>query len=193
MSEHEFDWTACLSRVREHDEAAAHALVERLQHHVEKIVRAHQPRHEDIEDLVQDVFLKVFTRLDQFRGQAPFEHWVARVAVTTCTDKLRAQRSRPVVRWTDLSEEQQAALDALAATDPPNPAVDTGAWEVLQKLLAALPPADRLLITLLELEERSISEVCQLTGWNSGVVRIRAFRARHKLKALWAKLEKGKL
>lgn len=193
MSEDEFDWLECLSRVRERDEAAARALVNRLQNHVEKIVRAHLPRQEEIEDLMQDVFLKVFSRLEQFRGQVPFDHWVARIAVTTCIDKLRAHRTRPSVRWSDLADQERAALDALATTDERDAKVDTNAWDVLEKLLAALSPAERLLITWLDLEERSIAEVCAQTGWNSGVVRIRAFRARRKLKALFAKLERGEL
>ncbi len=193
MSEDEFDWPACLSRVRERDEAAARTLVQRLQSHVEKIVRAHLPRQEETEDLMQEVFLKVFSRIEQFRGQVPFQHWVARIAVSTCIDKLRAHRSRPLVRWSDLSEEERAALDALAAIDGRDSTVDTNAWGVLEKLLAALSPAERLLITLLDLEERSIAEVCAQTGWNSGVVRIRAFRAGRKLKVLFVKLERGEL
>ena len=74
----------CLERVRQRDEAAARVLVERIQPLVEKLVRAHLPRNDDVEDLMQDVFLKLFSRLGQFRGQVPFEHWVSRVAVSTC-------------------------------------------------------------------------------------------------------------
>jgi RNA polymerase sigma factor (sigma-70 family) len=194
MANDGFDLAGCLERVRQRDESAARGLVEALYPLVAKLVLAHLPQRDEPEDLIQEVFMKVFARLEQFRGQVPFEHWVSRVAVSTCIDKLRAQKRRPSVRWSDLSEEEQAAIEKISAED----ASDEGqrerlAWEVLQKLLNALAPAERMLITLLELEQKSIAEVCATTGWNSGVVRIRAFRARQKLKALYAKLERGEL
>jgi RNA polymerase sigma-70 factor (ECF subfamily) len=70
-----------LRRVQAGDELAACAVVEQLHGHVRKIVLAHLPRRDDPEDLMQEVFLKVFSRLDQFRGKVPFENWVARVAL----------------------------------------------------------------------------------------------------------------
>ena len=137
--------------------------------------------------------MKVFARLDQFRGQVPFEHWVSRVAISTCIDRLRAQRRRPVVRWSDLSEEEQHVLDGLAAGDEHDHRTEACAWDLLGKLLEALSPAERMLITLLELEQKTPAEVCALTGWNSGVLRIRAFRARQKLKKLYQQLERGEM
>jgi RNA polymerase sigma-70 factor (ECF subfamily) len=138
--------------------------------------------------------MKVFARLDQFRGQVPFEHWVSRVAVSTCIDKLRAQKRRPAVRWSDLSEEEQAMIEKFSAEESSSETQhETLAWEILQKLFEALAPAERMLVNLLELEQKSIAEVCAITGWNSGVVRVRAFRVRQKLKALYTKLEQGKL
>ena len=178
----------CLERVRQRDEAAARVLVERIQPLVEKLVRAHLPRNDDVEDLMQDVFLKLFSRLGQFRGQVPFEHWVSRVAVSTCIDRLRAQKRRPVTRWTDLSEGEQKLVDSLAAEAPAG-APERDAWGVMEKLLGSLSPSERLVISLADLEQRTIREICEITGWNSGVVRIRTFRARQKLKSLYRQLE----
>lgn len=178
----------CLERVRQRDEAAARVLVERIQPLVEKLVRAHLPRNDDVEDLMQDVFLKLFSRLGQFRGQVPFEHWVSRVAVSTCIDRLRAQKRRPVTRWTDLSEGEQKLVDSLAAEAPAG-APECDAWGVMEKLLGSLSPSERLVISLADLEQRTIREICEITGWNSGVVRIRTFRARQKLKSLYRQLE----
>lgn len=194
MASDGFDLANCLERVRQRDETAARNLVEALYPLVAKLVQAHLPRRDDPEDLAQEVFMKVFARLEQFRGEVPFEHWVARVAVSTCIDRLRAQKRRPVVRWSDLSEEEQAVLEKISAEEA---SVDNGsetlAWEILQKLLDSLTPPERLIITLLDLEQKSIPEACAATGWNSGVVRIRAFRARQKLKRLYQQLEKGQL
>lgn len=189
-----FDLAACLERVRQRDESAARDLVAALYPLVSKLVHAHLPQRDDPEDLAQEVFMKVFARLEQFRGQVPFEHWVSRVTVSTCIDRLRAQRRRPSVRWSDLTEQEQAMLEKITAEDcSENRQQETLAWEILQKLLDALAPAERMLVTLLELEQKSIAEVCAVTGWNSGVVRIRAFRARQKLKKLYQRLERGEL
>ncbi len=75
---------ACLERVRQRDEEAARELVAHLYPLVIKIVRSHLPRRVAEEDLAQEIFLKVFANLDQYRGAVPFEHWVSRVAVSTC-------------------------------------------------------------------------------------------------------------
>ena len=193
MADNDFDLAECLERVRQRDEAASRRLVEHLQPLVSRVVRAHLPQRDDPEDLMQEVFLKVFSRLEQYRGQVPFEHWVSRVAVSTCLDRLRAQKRRPLRLWSELSEPEQAVIDSVAAAENAPGGSEVAAWEVLEKLLDGLAPAERLLITMLELEQKSPAEVSALTGWNSGVVRIRAFRARRKLKALYEKLERGKL
>lgn len=188
MADPDPELTRYLAQVRAHDEQAARSLVERLYPVVTPIVRAHLSRGEDEQDLMQDVYLKVFDRLDQFRGQVPFTHWVARVAVNTCIDRLRARQRRPSVCWSDLSAEQQRLLDNLSANDD-HAGREPLAWAVLEKLLDQLPAAERTLILWLDLEQRSIADVCSQTGWNSGVVRIRAFRARRKLRALFQTLE----
>src|ERR1043165_8166000 len=105
------DYLASIARVRAGEQAAARELVERLYPIVLRIVRAHRPRRIAEEDLTQDVFIKMFKRLAQYRGDAPFEHWVSRIAVTTCMDQLRAQKCRPELRWADLSPGEAAALE----------------------------------------------------------------------------------
>jgi RNA polymerase sigma-70 factor (ECF subfamily) len=191
MADSDFERAKCLERVRQRDERASRLLVERLSPLVGKLVRAHLPQRDEPEDLMQEVFLKVFSRLEQYRGQVPFEHWVSRVAISTCIDRLRAQQRRPVRLWSELSEPEQTVLESLAAEDGANAGGGREAWELLEKLLDGLSPAERLLVTLLALEQKSPAEVSALTGWNSGVVRIRAFRARRKLKTLYEKLERG--
>ncbi|MBM3848351.1 MAG: RNA polymerase sigma factor [Verrucomicrobia bacterium] len=193
MTELAINLSECLDQVRQRDEAASRRLVEHLQPLVSRVVRAHLPQRDDPEDLMQEVFLKVFSRLEQYRGQVPFEHWVSRVAVSTCIDRLRSQKRRPLCLWSELSDAQQAVLELLPADESTGSGSDGSAWEVLQKLLDGLSPAERLLITMLEMEQRTPAEVAELTGWNSGVVRIRAFRARRKLKSLYEKLERRKL
>lgn len=194
MPETALDMAACLDRVRERDEEAARALVEHLHPLVIKIVRAHLPRRVPEEDLAQDIFLKIFERLGQFRGGVPFEHWVARIAVTTCLDQLRAQKRRPELRWADLSETEAEVLDAVIRNESePHPSQGLAAREIVGKLLDCLSADDRLVITLLDLEEKSLAEIRKLTGWNETLIKVRAFRARRKLRKHMDALEKGKL
>lgn len=192
MSEDRLDVAACLEQVRQHDQEAAKALVAHLYPLVIKVVRAHLPRRVPEEDLAQDIFMKMFTNLEQYRGAVPLEHWVSRIAVTTCLDALRAQKRRPELRWADLSETEAEVLEAVTSAEAePHPSEAMAAREVLGKLLECLNPDDRLVINLLELEDKSVAEIEEITGWSASMIKVRAFRARLKLKKHLAELEKG--
>ena len=84
-----------LERVRAGDESANRALVEILYPTVRANVRNHLRRQADHDDVSQEVFLKIFLKIDQYKGPQPFDHWVSRIAVTTCYDWLRKHRARP--------------------------------------------------------------------------------------------------
>lgn len=187
MGTNEFDLAECLRRTRRQDPEACQALVEQLYPLVIRIVRSHLPSRTAEEDLAQEIFVKLFVRLDQYeaRPDIPFEHWVSRLAVRTCLDALRAERRRPEVRWSDLPEEQAAWLDFMVTdrAEPPETSA-ASAREVLERLLAQLAPKDRLVITLLDLEQRAVKEIAALTGWSLTLVKVRAFRARRKLQRL---------
>ena len=186
-----FDLAGCLERVRRRDQQAARELVEHLYPQVIRIVRAHLPRRVAEEDLAQDIFLKMFTRLDQYQGAVPFPHWVSRIAVTTCIDQLRAQKRRPEFRWADLSENEAEVLDAVLTSENEVAANDAlAASELVEKLLGQLRPDDQLVLRLLDLEQKSIAEIAQLTGWNGSLVKVRAFRARRKLQKLFRELQR---
>jgi RNA polymerase sigma-70 factor (ECF subfamily) len=184
-----FDVAACLELVRRCDQTAARELVEHLHPLVIRIVRARLPRRVAEEDLVQDIFLKMFTRLEQYQGNVPFPHWVSRIAVTTCIDQLRAQQRRPEFRWADLSEQETAVLDTVLTDGrEPRPGDALAARELVDKLLAQLKPDDQLVIQLLDLEQKTIVEISALTGWNQTLIKVRAFRARRKLQKLFQAL-----
>jgi RNA polymerase sigma-70 factor (ECF subfamily) len=183
MPEPGFDVAACVQRVRRRDEDAARALFRHLYPLVARLVRSHLPRRTSQEDLVQTVFMKIFASLDQFSGTVPLEHWVSRIAINTCLNQLAAEKVRPELRWADLSEEQTEALEAVTVgPEALDPLQNLAAREIVEKLLAQLAPADRLVLTLLHLEGRSVDEVRQITGWNVPVIKVRAFRARRKLR-----------
>jgi RNA polymerase sigma-70 factor (ECF subfamily) len=184
-----FDVAGCLDRVRQRDQTAARELVEHLHPLVIRIVRAHLPRRVAEEDLAQDIFLKMFTRIDQYQGAVPFTHWVSRIAVTTCIDQLRAQKRRPELRWADLSERESEVLDSVITNEnevAPDDAL--AARELVHRLLGQLKPEDRLVIQYLDLEQKSIAEISELTGWSKTLVKVRAFRARRKLQRFYRDL-----
>src|SRR6202142_4719212 len=158
-----FDVAGCLDRVRKRDQTAARELVEHLHPLVIRIVRAHLPRRVPEEDLAQDIFLKMFTRIDQYQGSVPFTHWVSRIAVTTCIDQLRAQKRRPELRWADLSERETEVLDSVMTdTRDEAPGDVLATRELVAKLMGQLKPEDRTVIQLLDLEQKSIAEISQL-------------------------------
>jgi len=186
-----FDLAGCLDRVRRQDQMAARELVEHLYPLVIRIVRSHLPRRVAEEDLAQEIFLKMFTRLAQFQGAVPFPHWVSRIAVTTCIDHLRAQKRRPEFRWADLSESEAEVLDNVMTNQNDVPANDAMAsHELVHKLLNQLKPDDQLVVRLLDLEQKTIAEIAQITGWNQSLIKVRAFRARRKLQKLFQELQK---
>lgn len=186
-----FDYADCLVRVRARDQVAARELVDQLYPLVIRIVRSHLPRRVLEEDLAQDVFMKMFNRLDQYEGAVPFPHWVSRIAVTTCIDQLRAQKRRPEFRWADLSENEATVLDTVLTSESEVAANDAmAAHELVHKLLDQLKPEDRTVIQLLDLEQKSLAEISELTGWNTTLVKVRAFRARRKLQKLFTDLKR---
>ncbi|MEN9841204.1 MAG: hypothetical protein RL376_1004 [Verrucomicrobiota bacterium] len=185
------DVAAWLVRIRAGDQQAARALVEHLYPQVIRIVRARLPRRGGEEDLAQDIFLKMFTRLDQYQGQVPLAHWVSRIAVTTCIDALRAQKRRPELRWADLSETEADTLDAVLTRDDAADTADAlAAHELVHKLLDQLAPQDRMVLQLLDMEQKTLVEIRELTGWNITLIKVRAFRARRKLQKLFQQLSK---
>lgn len=186
----------CLARVRQQDQAAARSLVDQLYPLVIKIVRANRPFRAAEEDLAQEIFVKIFVNLESFTGAVPIEHWVSRIAVNHCLNALRHQKVRKEVRMADLSEEHAQVVEnaACASSDHADPEAAAGAKEIVEMLLETLNPADRLVIRMLELEDRSIVEIAKETGWSKTLVRVRAFRARQKLnKTFRAMRKEGRL
>ncbi|MEM1059354.1 MAG: sigma-70 family RNA polymerase sigma factor [Verrucomicrobiota bacterium] len=190
MSGEALDVPSCLDAVRAGEQAAASRLVEHFYPLVIKIVRSHLPRRVPEEDLAQDVFVKMFTRLEQYRAEQPFGHWLSRIAVTTCLDALRAQKRRPELRWADLSEEEADAMQAtrqVAAT--PDSAQCAASHDLVARLLETLGPEDRMVVTMMDLEGLSVAEVRARTGWGESKIKVRVFRARKKLKSALERLE----
>jgi len=183
------DASALVKAALQNDDEAARALVRRLYPLVAKIVRAHRPRRTSEEDLCQMIFIKVFQKLSQFSGNVPLEHWVSRVAVNTCLTQIESEKVRPEVRHADLTVEEQAVVESLASSSEElAPDQQLATRQLVEHLLAALKPVERLAVDLLYLQGRSVEEICKLTGWSTALVKVRAFRARQKMKKQLAKI-----
>ena len=191
MQHDSFDEKDSLRRIERGDEVAARELLRHFHPFVLKLVRAHLPRRISEEDLVQMIFIKIFHKLNQYSGRMPLQHWISRIAVNTCLNALKAEKIRPEWRLGDFSEEIAAGIEKLAATEVDSASNDDLdlAKKLVTELIAQLSPEDRLVITLLYLEERSVEEIHALTGWKRSVIKVRAFRARAKMKKMLSQRE----
>lgn len=154
------------------------ALVRRHKQRVIMLVARFSRDKDDLDDISQDVFIKAYENLRSFRGESPFEHWLVRIAVRTCYDLLRKRKHERMN--VPLERAHLDVADTIARPDGPK----AQAADLIQWGLSRLKADERLVITLLELEEKSVKEVADWTGWSEANVKVRAFRARQKLKKL---------
>ena len=174
------------------DAASFEPLVQKYSPRVFGTARRYARRESEVEDIVQEVWIKAFQKLSSFRGEAPFEHWLMRLAVRTCYDFLRAhQRNRETI-FTELTEPEQDWLESFVQQPESASENAEAARQLVKRVLEELTPAARLIITLLEIEDRSIKEISRLTGWSLPLVKVRAFRARAEMRKVVAKLAKEK-
>lgn len=159
------------------DDEAFSELVRRHKRKVFTIVSRHARDNGELDDVCQEIVIKVYQNLKKYRRAAPFEHWLSKIAVNACYDMLR-RRGR--------AGDEVPFEDVAFSLSGPAGKETTGneAWASLKNALAKLCPEDRLVITMLNLEERSVREISALTGWSGAKVKVRAFRARKELKRI---------
>ncbi len=168
----------------------------------EDLVRQHQPRvfgivggllrrREDIEDVAQQVFLKVFVSLRRFALRSSFSTWLYKVTVNECFDYLRKKKVRPLIYEADMSEEQVAQLECLeretggGAGD--DPAQRAELRELVDRLLEELSEEERLMMVLKEVEGLTVEEIGKTLGMNVNTVKVRLFRTRARLVDIYRK------
>jgi len=138
-----------------------------------------------LDQLVQDVFVEAYLSLKGFRGQAPFLHWLRRVATRV---GYRYWKSR------DRTEEREESLKETSLILPAAPQIQTPeeAADPLYRLLEKLPAADRMVLTLFYFEQCDLNEISSRSGWNRVLVKVRLHRARKKLKSLLEEAGRGR-
>lgn len=157
-------------------------LVVKYQARVFSTVRRYARLEHEVEDIVQEVFTKAYRKLDTFRGDAPFEHWLMRLTVRTAFDHLRAHRRNLEMAFSSITEDETRWLECAASESQTSPENEEAARALINRLFECISPGARLVLTLLEIERRSVKEVSELTGWSPTLVKVRAFRARAEMR-----------
>lgn len=180
-----------IERVLDGDRDAYGILMERHRQHVFSIVsnRVPPPR---VEEVAHEVFVRAYRSLGRYQGRSPFQNWLAGVAVRTCQDFWRERYRSKETAMSTLSEEHRAWIDrtSTATSEIDHRSAEAGetARELLSVALEKLGPEDRSVVELVHLDERPVREAADILGWSQGKVKIRAFRARKKLRSIIEKL-----
>lgn len=166
------------------DETAFALIFERYRRLVAHLVSRFFYRREEIEELVQQSFTKVYFSLKDFRGgqEAAFAAWLSKATINICYDELRRRKRRPENRFADLSDEETEILERVARSDTESAENFLINRDLAEKLLSKLEASDRLALTLFYGEDLSVEEVAKLVGWSPSNVKTRLFRARNYLR-----------
>jgi RNA polymerase sigma-70 factor, ECF subfamily len=149
-----------------------------------------------VEDLAQEIFVKVYFSLSQFRLDASFDAWLYRITINHCYDYLRKRQNTPQISESELSDEESQIFDILSSQLPAAGVDHAKRFELKQiadKLLGYLPPLDRSLLVLKEVEELSIDELAKVFKLSKSAIKLRLFRARNRLKEEYYKLGRNTL
>lgn len=175
-----------VSRVGEGDETAFEELFKRHRRRVSLIAGRFFRQREQIEEVVQESFMKAYFALPDFTNQQEnsFASWIARIAFNACYDELRRVKRRPESASGDVSEEEAARLKAQLRSTGAGDDVESAfiARDLADKLLTRLSPEDRLLLVMLDVEGMSVAEIGETKNWSISKVKVRAHRARASLR-----------
>jgi len=175
------------------DESAFSEIVRRYSPRVFSVASRFFRQRSSVEEAAQEVFLKVFTQLKSFEGRGSMEGWVTRIATNTCLNIIRSAKRRPELTVSDLTEDENKWLDDhLAVANESQHSVEQTliAADLADRVLDVLTPEDQLALLMIDGEDASVKEVAEATGWSESKVKVRAFRARKKVREAMEKLLK---
>jgi RNA polymerase sigma-70 factor, ECF subfamily len=174
---------ALVQRAQAGDEAAFREIVERYQSKVFSIIHGIVRQRNDVEDIAQQVFAKVYLSLKSFDFRSSLITWIYKITVNECFDYLRKRKVRRLVYESDLSEDEVRRVENTEpATDRQTPADSSLAQrDYILKLLTRVSEEERMLLMLKEVEGYSVEELADRTGMNENTIKVKLFRARQKL------------
>ena len=168
------------------DESAFAEIVRRYSPRVFRVAARFFRRREQVEEVAQEVFLKAFTQLEGFEGRGSLEGWLARIAANTCLNMLRSAKRRPELTASDLTEDEAAWLDdklaGVAGERHRSAERAVVAADLTDRVFETMSPEDRMVLMLIDGEDASVKDVAELTGWSESNVKVRAFRARRRMR-----------
>ena len=173
------------------DESAFAEIVRRYSPRVFSVASRFFRQRSLVEEAAQEVFLKAYTQLGSFEGRGSIEGWLTRIATNTCLNMVRGAKRRPEFTVSDLTDDEHSWLDQQSAGDAgEQPSVENSvvATDLADRLLAVLSPEDQQALLMIDGEQASIKEVAEATGWSESKVKVRAFRARRKVREAMEKL-----
>ena len=172
------------------DESAFAEIVRRFSPRVFSVASRFFRQRSLVEEAAQEVFLKAYTQLGSFEGRGSFEGWLTRIATNTCLNMVRSSKRRPEFTVSDLTEDEESWLEQQPASDGHESSIETSfvAADLADRLLGVLPPEDQQALLMIDGEDATIKEVAEATGWSESKVKVRAFRARRKLREAMEKL-----
>jgi RNA polymerase sigma-70 factor (ECF subfamily) len=179
-----------IKRARDGDDSAFNQVVQTYRKRILGTIARLIGRPEDVEDVGQEVFLRLYFSLDQLRTPEMFEPWLYRLTVNAAYDYLRRQRRRSESRMSDLSEQQVMLADAAAGSKREDEEQRRKRIrELVDSLLGSISEQDRILLTMKEIEGLSLKELEKVYGVNENALKVRLFRARQRVVKVFEALE----
>jgi RNA polymerase sigma-70 factor (ECF subfamily) len=176
------------------DEFAFSEIVRRFSPRVFSVASRFFRQRSLVEEAAQEVFLKAFTQLKSFEGRGSMEGWLTRIATNTCLNMLRSAKRRPELTVSDLTEDETTWLEHQSVESDSQRSVEDNviAADLADRVLDVLPVEDQVALLMIDGEDASVKEVAEATGWSESKVKVRAFRARKKLREAMEKLLSSK-
>lgn len=183
-----------IEKARQGDGAAFNQVVTAYRRRILGTISRLIGRPEDVEDVAQEVFLRLYFSLDRLRVPEAFEPWLYRLSVNACYDYLRRSRHRPETRMSDLSEQQVVMADAAAGSRVQREEDEQErVRDLVTDMFSAVSEDDRILLTLKEVEGLSLRELEAVYGVNENALKVRLFRARQRVLKNMNKVTEGAL
>jgi RNA polymerase sigma-70 factor (ECF subfamily) len=174
---------ALVRRAQSGEEAAFREIVERYQSKVFSIIHGIVRHRNDVEDIAQQVFAKVYLSLKNFDFRSSLITWIYKITVNECFDYLRKRKVRKLVYESDLSEDEVRRVENtepnVGRTMPADSAL--AQRDYVSKLLTRVSEEERMLLMMKEVEGYSVEELAAQTGMNENTIKVKLFRARQKL------------
>jgi len=167
------------------DELAFEEIVRRYGPRVFRIAGRFFRQRSAVEEISQEVFLRAYTQLGTYEGRGSFEGWISRIATNTCLNEIRKAKRHPEFYAADLTDDEENWLETrLAGSSLSDDYFERGiiAADLADKVLGSIAPEDRMILIMLDGEDLPVKDVCEMTGWSQSKVKIRAMRARRKVR-----------